>query len=378
MTFNSFFTRFCATVTTLLAGLAMTVDHAFGQTDYSQDLVDVRSQIEALQTKTAQTESERASVQARLKQINEQIVSTQEQKQTTLQTLQEEDLSQQDSRRTKYQQLLELEQQTAAFELTAQAYYKISKLDNLAIALRDQDVNTLTRTRAYLEYLSRSQANQIRELHRSLSNIDSDDSDISLLAGQRSELSQQLTGHMKTRKALKQKLAALDEQLKTNHNSIRALQKHEAQLVKQESAAQSEAGNALSNSKPAAEITFHAPLDAPIVRRFGDPKELYGKQWDGVLYQVEPDLAVKSSAPGTVIFAKAHKTLGLLVIIDHGHEIFSLYAHNKELVVSLGESVTAQQTIARTGDSGDVNTPSLYFELRESGQPIDPLMRFAG
>jgi septal ring factor EnvC (AmiA/AmiB activator) len=83
---------------------------------------------------------------------------------------------------------------------------------------------------------------------------------------------------------------------------------------------------------------------------------------------------VVAVADGTVIYADWFKGYGRLVILDHGSGYFTLYAHASDFLVSVGDPVTSRQAIARVGDSGSLDGPQLYFELRHKGKPQDPLV----
>jgi septal ring factor EnvC (AmiA/AmiB activator) len=78
-------------------------------------------------------------------------------------------------------------------------------------------------------------------------------------------------------------------------------------------------------------------------------------------------------AEGTVIYADWFKGYGRLVILDHGSGYFTLYAHASDILVKTGDAVSAGQAIAKVGDSGSLEGPQLYFELRHRGKPQDPL-----
>jgi septal ring factor EnvC (AmiA/AmiB activator) len=78
-------------------------------------------------------------------------------------------------------------------------------------------------------------------------------------------------------------------------------------------------------------------------------------------------------AEGTVIYADWFKGYGRLVILDHGSGYFTLYAHASDIVVKAGDAVSGGQVIAKVGDSGSLEGPQLYFELRHKGKPQDPL-----
>ena len=78
-------------------------------------------------------------------------------------------------------------------------------------------------------------------------------------------------------------------------------------------------------------------------------------------------------AEGTAIYADWFKGYGRLVILDHGGGYFTLYAHCADLLVKSGDAVPGGQVIAKVGDSGSLEGPQLYFELRHKGKPQDPL-----
>jgi septal ring factor EnvC (AmiA/AmiB activator) len=78
-------------------------------------------------------------------------------------------------------------------------------------------------------------------------------------------------------------------------------------------------------------------------------------------------------AEGAAIYADWFKGYGRLIIPDHGGGYFTLYAHASEILVRPGESVSRGQVIGKVGDTGSLEGPQLYFELRHKGKPQDPL-----
>jgi septal ring factor EnvC (AmiA/AmiB activator) len=78
-------------------------------------------------------------------------------------------------------------------------------------------------------------------------------------------------------------------------------------------------------------------------------------------------------ADGTVIYADWFKGYGRLIILDHGGAYFTVYAHAAEILARLGDGVSRGQVIGKVGDTGSLEGPQLYFELRHKGKPQDPL-----
>lgn len=82
---------------------------------------------------------------------------------------------------------------------------------------------------------------------------------------------------------------------------------------------------------------------------------------------------VTSIKEGRVVFANLFKGYGLLVIIDHGNGLYSLYAHLGKIFVSVNDEVSKGTPIGRTGNQFDEEGYNLHFEIRINGEPVDPL-----
>jgi lipoprotein NlpD len=81
---------------------------------------------------------------------------------------------------------------------------------------------------------------------------------------------------------------------------------------------------------------------------------------------------VVAAGPGRVIFSGTGiRGLGKLIVIKHNEKFLSVYAHNRELLVKEGQTVTRGQRIAEMGDT-DTDQVKLHFEIRRLGKPIDP------
>jgi septal ring factor EnvC (AmiA/AmiB activator) len=76
---------------------------------------------------------------------------------------------------------------------------------------------------------------------------------------------------------------------------------------------------------------------------------------------------------GTTLYASWFKGYGNMIIIDHGDHYYTVYAHAEELFKKRGEPVEAGEVIATVGDSGSIEGPGLYFEVRYHGKPVDPM-----
>ncbi|HEV7258313.1 MAG TPA: peptidoglycan DD-metalloendopeptidase family protein [Bosea sp. (in: a-proteobacteria)] len=94
---------------------------------------------------------------------------------------------------------------------------------------------------------------------------------------------------------------------------------------------------------------------------------------EGINIAVPEGTPIKAAEGGTVAYAGNElKGYGNLVLIRHPNGYVSAYAHNGELNVKRGETVKRGQVVAKSGQSGNVSSPQLHFELRKGSAPVDP------
>lgn len=122
---------------------------------------------------------------------------------------------------------------------------------------------------------------------------------------------------------------------------------------------------------------FRWPVKGRIIGKYGEM--LDGARNDGINVAVPLGTEVKAAENGVVAYAGEElKGYGKLVLIRHADNWVSAYAHNDEITVKRGDTVSRGQVIAKAGKSGDVDQPQLHFELRKGSQPMDPLPHMAG
>ena len=82
---------------------------------------------------------------------------------------------------------------------------------------------------------------------------------------------------------------------------------------------------------------------------------------------------IVAAAAGIVTYSGWISGYGYAVIIDHGGGISTLYGHNEALAVGEGQTVSQGQVIAYCGSTGNSTGPHCHFEVREGGEPVDPM-----
>lgn len=99
---------------------------------------------------------------------------------------------------------------------------------------------------------------------------------------------------------------------------------------------------------------------------------------EGINIAVPEGTPVKAAEAGTVTYAGSEvKGYGNLVLIRHENGFVSAYAHNGSLSVKRGEQVKRGQVIATSGQTGNVTSPQLHFEIRKGATPVDPIKHLA-
>jgi murein DD-endopeptidase MepM/ murein hydrolase activator NlpD len=121
------------------------------------------------------------------------------------------------------------------------------------------------------------------------------------------------------------------------------------------------------------------PLNTTVSSEFGwriDPIAGGKRFHEGVDLAAEEGTSVHAALPGRVVFSGKQKGYGNVVVINHGNELETLYAHNRRNLVGQGELVRAGTPIAEVGSSGRSTGPHLHFEVRNGGQPMNPIEFF--
>jgi murein hydrolase activator len=306
---------------------------------------------------------------------------------TTLQTLQQE--------KTDIAQTIQSQQQLLGNQLYQQ--YLNSRQGYLQIALTQRDPNAIAREMQYYSYIARARVSLIKSLRSNLDRVAklNDQTtatleEISNLKLEQEEQRKQLEADKRERKEVMQKLAA---QIKTQRGEISKLRRDEkrlSQLMEQLSRIvtappKSSKPENLRNNEilPTPGLTslnfaalkgkLHLPVRGSITNRFGAAREDSGISWKGLFIKAGEGEEVKSIANGRVVFADWLRGFGNLMIVDHGDGFMSLYGNNQALLRKVGDEVNTGDSIASVGNSGGIQEPGLYFEMRHQSKPFDPL-----
>jgi murein DD-endopeptidase MepM/ murein hydrolase activator NlpD len=126
-----------------------------------------------------------------------------------------------------------------------------------------------------------------------------------------------------------------------------------------------------------ANTSFRWPVKGRVIQGFG-PKQ-GGGQNDGINVAVPEGTPIKAAEDGVVAYAGSElKGYGNLVLVRHSNGYVTAYAHASELNVKKGEAVKRGQVIGKAGQTGNVSSPQLHFEVRKGATPVDPTQYLGG
>jgi murein DD-endopeptidase MepM/ murein hydrolase activator NlpD len=128
----------------------------------------------------------------------------------------------------------------------------------------------------------------------------------------------------------------------------------------------------IKTAEPAGGLpSFRWPVRGRVIASFGPTPN--GLQNDGINLAVPEGTPVKAAEDGVVAYAGNElKGYGNLVLVRHSNGFVTAYAHASDILVKRGETVKRGQVIAHSGQTGNVTSPQLHFEIRKGSTPVDP------
>ncbi|HEY1473876.1 MAG TPA: peptidoglycan DD-metalloendopeptidase family protein [Pseudolabrys sp.] len=123
--------------------------------------------------------------------------------------------------------------------------------------------------------------------------------------------------------------------------------------------------------------SFRWPVKGRIIAGFGPRPN--GAPNDGINLAVPEGTPIKAADDGIVAYAGSElKGYGNLVLIRHANGFVSAYANASQLLVKRGDTIKRGQVIANAGQTGNVTSPQLHFEIRKGSTPVDPTKYLGG
>jgi len=272
-----------------------------------------------------------------------------------------------------------LEKRRVVLSAQIMAAYRLGRASRLQLILNQDSPALLSRTLAYYDYFSRSQAAQINELREVLQTLDQMqgkiDAELSALDEVQKGKQAVLDEMTQQRNQRQQVIDKLSKRIDTDETRLAEMQRDrqdlEALLEKLSNAlADIPADLGRQHDLTGLKGAMPLPAEGRVKYAFGQPRA-GGSHWQGWLIDAKPGSEVRSIAYGRVAYSDWLRGYGLLMIIDHGDGYMSLYANNESLLREVGDWVEPGSNISTVGSS-PVGGDGLYFEIRKDGKAMDP------
>lgn len=268
--------------------------------------------------------------------------------------------------------------------LRSAALYKAGRLSYLRIILNSTGIEDLQRRSYYLKMLAESDSelfNLSTELYKSQqSQVEALKSAKDQLISTRRDQEESLAVLARKKREKDLILAAARDQKDKNATLLRELESSASHLEKMLSALELQAKTGES-AFATLKGSLKKPVSGKVVRSFGRNRTGRFNTYtisNGVTIQSAEGTPIRSVYSGKVIFADWFSGYGRIIILDHGGGYYTLYGHLSELKVAAGDDIEADRIIGLVGDSGSLEGPALYFEIRLHGKPVNPSPWFKG
>lgn len=343
------------------------------------DLAEVRGRIERLTSQVAKRTRERDALTGQLANVERRLAEVQ----TRRRALRAEQADA-GKRLAVAEERVRLQREALGSERDAlgrqlRAAYTSGSQERLKLVLNQQSPESVGRMLAYYRYLNDARLTNITALNEGLAklaalaaDVVAEQENLARLAREAEALIASLAEQRDERKRL---VADIDRRLADERLELDALAAQEAELKR----LVDELSAILSDYPVNAEQPITAlrgeltwPVAGRLVRNFGQSLGGAALRSQGIVLATEPGTEVRAIYHGRVVYADWLPGLGLLMIVDHGDDLLSLYGFNETLNKSVGEWIAPGEVIATVGNTGGQSRPGLYFELRQGTKAVNP------
>lgn len=362
----------------------------------------------AKQDSAAAKESELKAMRARIESVRRSIQADAERRDTMVGELKEADEAIQGARlslaevrerrqageqelATLNAERLETEQmiadERAALAAEVRMAYMNGRGEQLKLMLNQQDPAQLGRVLHYYGYFGRARAARIAQIEDQLQHLallaERIDAQMAHLREIEAEHAREANNLSAARQRRARALKQLESKLENNNTRLQKMQSDARaleRLVSELRRAMEEAAKAQPKPKggkaqpaPVGRGQWPWPVKGEVLVRFGQQRAGGPLRWQGMVIGAAPGTAVRAPANGRVLYSDWLPGLGLLMVLDHGNGLMSLYGHNEQLFRKVGDTVSAGEVLGDVGDTGVEGRTGIYLEIRTGKRPVDPL-----
>jgi septal ring factor EnvC (AmiA/AmiB activator) len=362
-----------------LGWMAGQAENSLTQAEAESRLKQLKSEISSLKKELNRSRSTLSGEQKALKAADLDIQTNALELRKLESTRQEHDreLSGLHTERKNYLRSIDKRREVLATQIMTA--YRLGRESRLKLVLNQDSPALLSRTLAYYDYFSRSQASQINELKQVLNTLDEMQVKINVELSALDEVQKiqqavlnDITSQRNERQAI---IESLSSQIDTDEKHLAELQDNRKdleslleKLINVLADIPADLGKRLGPKDLKGKMPI--PVKGRVKHAYGQPRTA-GLRWQGWMIGAANGSEVKAIAYGRVAYSDWLRGYGLLLIIDHGDGFMSLYANNESLLHEVGDWVEPGAGISTVGTS-PLNGNGLYFEIRKNGKAMDP------
>lgn len=373
--------RFLAAILLLGSVVVMAEDRPEQPEEARAALEALRAEIQGITRQLEEDKGELSGLQAQLRDSEQRLGSLNREMTENREAIDatRSELAQLQARRTELE--ARLDQQRAHIAEQLRAVWRQGREPEIKLLLNQEDPQTVARSLAYHRYILRARQERVEAFRTTLGELEEVAESIenrnAELESRRETLAAQRDVELALQAERARVMASLDADIVDRNRRLERLQQERAEL---EQLLEALERAALELALPADARPFteaRGELDWPVpgkrANSFGGARGSGDLRWQGINLLAEAGTPVRAIHHGRVVYADWLRGLGLLLILDHGDGYMSLYGHNQSLLREVGEWVKAGTPVSTVGTSGGLQSPALYFEIRQQGKPVDPV-----
>ncbi|HNR65703.1 MAG TPA: peptidoglycan DD-metalloendopeptidase family protein [Atribacterota bacterium] len=356
---------------------------------------DIEKEIERLKQEKVDYQKSLQKILELLASAEKELLSTKQSYETTLKEIK------------KLEEEFEIEQNKLDLQLIIlknrlKKFYKYNNISYFAVLINSKDFSQFLNRYRFLEQILENDADVIKQVNEQVELVkkqrDSLYNKREITKMLEQEIAREKENIEMSLEAKNKYLVKIDEERKKQLVVLEELEKSSAQIKeiieiayqereKAKKAEQKAEERTQTQAKPGTETMkkeptlkpkkgiFHIPVNGSIISNFGQQKQ---PDSNALVFNSGIDISaplgdsVRSASFGTVIYTGNVKGYGDIIILDHGGNVVTLYAHLSKILVKINDQVSKGQIIGQVGTSGGVPSPRLHFEVRVEGKPVNP------
>ncbi len=315
-------------------------------------------------------------IKAQMTQLEKQIATAQtllNQKQTAYGQAQQQVLAVQKELEQKQK---ELEERQVALGKRAKAIYESGEVSHFELLIQAENLRDLITRIEYFTILVDNDRQLLVDIQTEKEQITKKTLELQSKRDQAAKLAAEAASvKADLDKAKSQQRQALEQNRKSQLAAIESIERFEAEAnawndkIRKLQAARQGSGSGSITTWP---VQNYYSISSPFGMR---THPITGKRsmHTGIDIPAPSGKQITAAGAGVVIMAGWNAAYGNMLIIDHGKGISTLYGHLLSLKVSEGQSVPANRLVGFVGSTGWSTGAHLHFEIREGGNPVNPV-----